>query len=289
MDINAVLSHRFAPETVAYDDRDVMLYALGVNLGRDPTNRRDLRYVYEDGLIALPGFATVLGRQDGWFTDPRFGIDPVQVLHLDQHIDCHCPLPPAARVRVDYRLHGIADRGARRGAVLSFGKSLSNPESGARLADVTYTVLCRGDGGCGDHGAVPEAPTPVPDTAPDLAVPHQVDPRAALIYRLSGDRNPLHADPDVARAAGFDRPILHGLCTLGLAIHALLEIVAEGDPARFGGIACRFSRPVWPGEALRTEIWRRPTGARFRVVAEDRGETVISRGMMRTAPGLGAP
>lgn len=281
MDLTALQSHRFAPEEVRYDARDVMLYALGVNLGLDPTDPGELRHVYENGLVVLPSFATVLGTQDSWFTAPEFGIDRVKVLHLEQEIEIVRPLPPEGRMRIDYVVEGVADRGARRGAVLRFGKRLSDVATGAEQARVHFTLLCRGDGGCGSFGSVPPPPPSVPDRAPDLRVTRKSDPRSALIYRLSGDRNPLHADPAVAARAGYDRPILHGLCTLGMATHALLSEVAEGDPARFAGLACRFSRPVFPGDRLTTEIWRREGGAQFRVVAEERGETVISRGVMR--------
>lgn len=283
MDLTALLNHRFTPQEVRYTDRDVMLYALGVGLGSDPLDRSELRFVYEDGLVTLPTFATVLGGQDNWFTAPEFGIDLVQVLHLEQRIEMSRPLPPEGRIRVTYALEGVADRGLRRGALLCFCKHLHDARTGAEIARVCFTLLLRGDGGCGSHGHVVASPPATPDGAPDISVTRRSDPRAALIYRLCGDRNPLHADPDMALAAGFDRPILHGLCTLGLAGHALLSEVAEGDPARIAAIACRFSRPVRPGDTLRTEIWRTGAGAQFRVVSEDRGETVLSRGEMRLA------
>lgn len=281
MNLDALLSHRFTPETLRYGPREVMLYALGAGLGAEPA---DLRFVQERDLAVLPGFPCVLGSQDDWFTAPGIGIDRAQVLHLEQRIETRRPLPPEGRVQVAYRLEGVADRGPRRGAAISFGKRLSDPATGTPYADLRYTILARGDGGCGDHGAVPGPPPATPDRAPELSVTRRTDPRAALIYRLSGDMNPLHADPEVAAQAGYGRPILHGLATLGLAAHALLEEVAGGDPARVGGLACRFSRPVYPGDTLRTEIWREGQGARFRVLAEERGETVITRGDMRLAP-----
>jgi acyl dehydratase len=118
----------------------------------------------------------------------------------------------------------------------------------------------------------------VPEGDPDKVVRNTVDKRAALIYRLSGDYNPIHISPKIAAKAGYDKPILHGLCTMGVAGHVLLENMADGDPARFGGYACRFSRPVFPGDTLRTEIWNRDGGASFRVIAEGREEVVLDRG-----------
>src|SRR5690606_16575869 len=122
---------------------------------------------------------------------------------------------------------------------------LCEVDGGAEICRVTSGVFCRGDGGTGDHGTVPTALAPMPEGKPDLSVTRRIDPRSALIYRLSGDYNPLHISPSVARKAGYDRPILHGLCTMGIAGRILFEEMAGGDPSRFGGYACRFSRPVF--------------------------------------------
>ena len=248
-----------------------------------PTDPGQLRYVYEDGLAVHPGFAMVLGRQDGWFADPGFGIDMVRVLHTDQRLVLRRPLAPQGRVRVSYAVEAVQDRGARRGVQLAFGKTIADAATGEEIAQVSFCVLCLGDRATRDFGKLAEPLSSPPTTPPEASVPRDTDPRAALIYRLSGDRNPLHADPEIARRAGFDRPILHGLCTLGTAAHALIDAVAGGDPARVTGLHCRFSRPVYPGERLETDRWSVPDGALFRVRVPARNEVVINRGLIRVA------
>lgn len=280
MIVENVLNHVFEEIEASYSARDVMLYALGLGLG---TGADELRYVFEDGLVPLPFLAMVLANPPMWLSDPALDVDYVRMLHAEQNLTLLRPLPAAGQVRARFRVLGIADKGADKGALVYTEKTLSDAETGAEIARVTSGAFCRADGGTGNHGTVPDAPQPVPDRAPDLHVTRTVEPRAAMIYRLSGDYNPLHISPDVAAAAGYDRPILHGLCTMGMAGTALLEQVAGGDPARFGGYSCRFSRPVFPGESLRTEIWRTDTGARFRVICEDRDQVVLDRGTFSAA------
>lgn len=283
MHVDKVLTYRFEATRPRYTQRDVMLYALGVNAALDPLDAAELRYVFEEGLVTLPSYAMVLGHPGFWLRDPELGIDWVKILHAEQFLTLSRPLPPEGQVAAAFRVTGIADKGPGKGCILYYEKTLREVESGAEIARVTSGVFCRGDGGTGDHGTVPAPLQPLPDRAPDLSVTRRTDHRAALIYRLSGDYNPIHISPAVAAGAGYDRPILHGLCTMGVAGQVLLEEIAGGDPARFGGYACRFSRPVFPGETLRTDIWRGDGDVRFRVTVPERGEVVLDRGEAQLA------
>ncbi len=278
MIVDKVLNYAFEDTQPVYSERDVMLYALGVNLGRDPLDEAELRYVYEENLVALPSYAMVLGHPGFWLRDPALQIDWVKILHAEQFLTLSRPLPAKGKVAASFRVTGITDKGPAKGCILYYEKTLRELETGDEIGRVTSGVFCRGDGGTGDHGEVPAALEPLPDTAPDLSVTRTTDPRSALIYRLSGDYNPIHASPPVAAKAGYDRPILHGLCTMGIAGQILFEEMADGDPAKFGGYACRFSRPVFPGDTLRTDIWITDDGARFRVTVPDRNEVVLDRG-----------
>ncbi len=280
MQVDKVLNYPFKDAEVSYSERDVMLYGLGVNLGLDPNDEDDLRYLYEDGLTVLPPYAMVLGHPGFWIKDPELEIDWVKVLHAEQFLSVSQVLPANGKVRASFRVRGIADKGSDKGCILYYEKLLSDPETGNEIARVTSGVFCRGDGGAGNHGETPEALEAVPDAKPDISLTKTIDERSALIYRLSGDYNPIHVSPPVAAKAGYHRPILHGLCTMGIAAHQLFKHIAEGKSDRFGGIACRFSRPVFPGDAVRTDIWKTKGGARFRVTVEDRDEVVLDRGTM---------
>lgn len=278
--VDKVLNYPFKDAEVSYSERDVMLYGLGVNLGLDPLNEDDLSYLYEDGLRVLPSYAMVLGHPGFWLKDPDLEIDWVKILHAEQFLTISRPLAPSGTVKASYRVRGIADKGPEKGCILYYEKLLSDLHTGEEIARVTSGVFCRGDGGSGDHGEVPEALKPVPDTSPDLSLSTSIDERSALIYRLSGDYNPIHASPPVAAKAGYHRPILHGLCTMGIAAHQLFEHVAEADTTQFGGLACRFSRPVFPGDTVRTDVWKTNGSVRFRVTVTNRDEVVLDRGQM---------
>ena len=172
----------------------------------------------------------------------------------------------------------IVDKGAGRGALLFVERTVRDGDSGEDLATLRSTTFARGDGGCGGTTATAPPPHPVPDRAPDLACDLPTAPNSALIYRLSGDPNPLHASPAVAAAAGFDRPILHGLCTLGVAGHAILKTCCGYDPARLRSMALRFSAPVYPGETIRTEMWRDGAVVSFRARVVERDVVVLNNG-----------
>ena len=269
-----------------YDARDAILYALGVGLGADPLDEAQLRFVLEDRLVALPTFATVLGFPFMWFDDPRFGVDGARIVHAGHALRMHAPLPAAGTVHGRTRATVVSDKGAARGALLVFERTLSLTPDGPPVATQTMTLMARGDGGFserpgngppgGDAFAAPRAAAP--DGPPDAVVELATLPQSALIYRLVADPNPLHADPGFARAAGFPRPILHGLCAYGMAAHAILRTYAGMDAARLRAIALRFAAPVFPGDALRFELWRDGAAVRLRATVPAREGLVVLDG-----------
>lgn len=281
-DPRRLLARDFAPIEHAYEPRDTQLYALGVGLGLDPLDAGQLRYVYEgtggDALQALPTMANVLAYPGFWAREPDTGIDWRRVVHAEQEIALHAPLPPRGRLVGRTRVTALWDRGDGKGAFMQQQREVRDAAAGTLLATVTQLSLLRGDGGFGDGGSAgaPPAPHAIPERAPDHVCDLPTLPQAALLYRLSGDLNPLHADPEVARAAGFERPILHGMATMGVAAHAVLRTLLDYDAARFAGMRVRFTAPALPGDTLRTELWVDGPVVSLRTTAVERGAVVLS-------------
>ncbi|HEY2928599.1 MaoC/PaaZ C-terminal domain-containing protein [Piscinibacter sp.] len=243
-----------------YTERDSMLYALGLGFGSDPMDRGALRFVYEKNLQAVPTLATVMGSPGIWWRDPRTGADAVKLVHGEQDIRLLRPLAASGTLIARNRVVSLTDKGAGKGAIAVLLRSLVDEATGETVAESRNVTFLRGDGGFSDISGVsdpgPEPLPAVPERAADIEVSYSTRPETALIYRLSGDVNPLHADPDVAAKAGFDRPILHGLCTYGMGARAVIENVLGHDAARLKRLAVRFTSPVWPGETVRYELWR---------------------------------
>ena len=262
----------------SYGPKDCILYALGVGLGQDPTDENELAFVYEKNLKVLPTFPVVQGYSAYTFKRPELGITWTQVVHGEHAVQVHAPISPAATVIGRTRILDVIDKGADKGALIYSERKIIDKASGTLLATINQTTFCRADGGFG--GAKREAPAPhrIPARAPDIVCDLPTRPETALIYRLSGDVNPLHADPAFARAGGFPLPILHGLATFGVAGHALLKSLCGYDPARLTAMACRFSAPVFPGETIRTEIWREGAVASFRARVVERDVIAINNG-----------
>ncbi len=262
----------------SYTEKDTMLYALGVGLGQDPTDREQLRFVYEKNLKALPTQAVVLAHPGLWVRDLDTGIDYVKVVHGEQGLVLHKPLPASGTVLGISRVTDVFDKGEGRGALVLSERKIVEKSTGDLLATISQTTFCRGDGGFGG----PSGPTPAPHVLPqreaDMVCDLATVPQAALIYRLNADMNPLHADPDVAAKAGFPQPILHGLATYGVSGHAVLKTVCDYDPGRLKSLDCRFTAPVYPGETFRTEIWIDGTIVSFRTRSLERDVIAISNG-----------
>lgn len=261
--------------------RDTMLYALSVGLGTDPLDEAQLSYVdHQKPLRAMPAMVVVLGHPGFWLGNPATGVDAVRLVHGEQAIVWHAPLPVEGTVIGRTKVTGMVDKGEGRGALLYSEKRVTDAATGALLATTTSTTFLRGDGGFGGPSGPITPAAPAPEGVPDIVVDLPTRPEQALYYRLNGDDNPLHSNPEAAAKAGFPRPILHGLCTLGVVTHALLRGLCDYDPARLRALALRFSAPVFPGETIRTEIWRNG-GFRSRVVERD--ILVVSNGLAKLA------
>ncbi|HEX7127508.1 MAG TPA: MaoC/PaaZ C-terminal domain-containing protein [Thermodesulfobacteriota bacterium] len=278
IDYERLLALRIPDAEHRYTERDTILYALGVGLGHDPVDEAQLAFVYEPGLRVLPTMATILGYPGFWMRDLDTGIDWVRVVHGEQGLVLHRPLPASGTVVGKTRVVDVVDKGPGKGALVYAERKVYEPASGELLATLTQTTVCRGDGGFGGPPRPTRRPHPIPERAPDLACDLPTSPQAALLYRLSGDLNPLHADPAVARRAGFPRPILHGLATYGVAGHALLRTVCGYDTGRLVAMDARFSAPVFPGETIRTEIWRDGARVSFRARVVERDVVVLDNG-----------
>jgi len=258
--------------------RDTMLYALGVGLGADPCDANQLKFVYEQDLQALPTMAIVLGYPGPWHANPATGITRSHVVHGEQGFTIHKPLPVEGAIAGLTKVAGVIDKGKDKGALVMTECTVRDQASGATICTLTSTAFCRADGGFGGPSGPTKPPHPVPDAPPDAVCDLPTLPQAALIYRLSGDYNPLHADPAYAQKAGFKMPILHGRCTFSIAGHAILKTCCGYDPARFKSMAGRFSAPVYPGETIRTEMWRNGNIVSFRSTVPSRGVTVLNNG-----------
>lgn len=281
IDYERLKQRAFAPIEQAYTVRDTMLYALGVGCGADPLDALDLPYVYERDLQALPSMATVLGSPGFWLGQPDTGVDWRQVLHGEQSIEMHRPLAPAGRVVGRNRVEEIIDKGPGRGALIYVRRDLEDADTGEPVCTIRLTSFARGDGGFGGPAGPLKAVHRLPERAPDHVCERVTWLHSALLYRLNGDYNPLHADPEVARAGGFARPILHGLCTYGVACRALVRTVCGNQAARVRRLDVRFSAPVYPGDTLRTEIWDEGPGrAGFRVRAVESDRVAIDNGLL---------
>lgn len=260
-----------------YGPKDCILYALGLGLGQDPTDAQQLAFVYEKDLKVLPTFPVVQGYSAYTFR-PELGITWTHVVHGEHAVHVHAPIPTQGTVVGRSRILDVVDKGEGRGALIYSERKIVDKASGTLLATINQTTFCRADGGFGGEKREAPAPHQIPERAPDIVCDLPTRPEMALIYRLSGDVNPLHADPAFARAGGYPRPILHGLATFGVAGHALLKCVCGYDPARLTAMACRFSAPVFPGETIRTEIWREGAVASFRARVVERDVIAINNG-----------
>ncbi|MDR3498916.1 MAG: MaoC/PaaZ C-terminal domain-containing protein [Parvibaculum sp.] len=260
-----------------YGDRETMLYALGVGFGRDPMNAKELPFVYEKGLKTLPTQATVIAWGAGGMRDS--GINYLLVVHGEQKLTLHKPLPMAAKISVDSGVIGAWDKGKDKGAIIVTESVIKERTTGDKLCTLQSTIFARGDGGFGGPREGAPEPHKIPDRKPDLTVEADTRPDQALLYRLSGDRNPLHSDPDFAKAAGFPRPILHGLCTYGTTCRAIVSSsVCDYDPTKITGFDVRFSSPVFPGETISVDLWKDGNIVSFRARVAARDVTVINNG-----------
>lgn len=257
---------------------DTMLYALGVGAGN---SRDDLDFVYEEHLKALPTMAVVMAYPGFIWRNPELGADWKKLLHGEQLLELFAPLPVEGALHSETTFESVHDKGADKGVIVYSRRRLFD-NNGTHLATDTRSSFLRGNGGCGtpDSNKSPAPkPHPMPEGEPDSVVDLPTASNQAMIYRLSGDHNPLHIDPEVATTAGFQKPVLHGLCTYGVVGRALLSAAADNDVTRIRKLNVRFSAPVYPGETIRTEIWQQHDGNfAFRAQVVERGIVVINNG-----------
>jgi acyl dehydratase len=266
LDPRKLMALEFPEVRHAYGWRDTVLYALGLGLGADPIDPKQLRFVYEEGLEAMPTMANVLAHPGFWARDLDTGIDWKRIVHGEQAMRLHEPLPVQASVIGTTRIVDIVDKGADKGAIIDVERVIREATTGRPLATLLQSIFCRGDGGFGGTAVSKREPVKLPERPPDFTQDMPTQPQQALVYRLSGDLNPLHADPVIAHKAGFPQPILHGLATFGVAGRALMERLCDGEPTRVRALQGRFSAPVYPGETLSVDIWQDGPGrALFRV------------------------
>lgn len=280
MNLEALRNHVFAPIEQDLTFRDTILYALGLGYGSDPVDPAQLQFVYEDGLKVVPSMACVMGYAGFWLREPQLEVDWVRLLHGEHYFEIHRPLPVAGRLTARHQVTGVEDKGAGRGAIVHFEKALHDAD-GTKLATIRQSNFLRGDGGCGSFGVrAPERP-PLPDGPPDDTYEIATSRQIALLYRLNGDYNPVHADPVVAREGGFHEPWIAGMCSMGMATRAVIARYCDDRPERLRSMFVRFRNVCFPGETMRYEFYRDQGGARFRVVCAERDVVILDRGDVR--------
>lgn len=279
MQIDRVGALQFTPIRQILGWRDAALYALSLGFGDDPIDESHLTFVTEKDQQIVPSQCVVLGYPGPWLTEPALGVNYEKLLHGEQSFTIHRELRPSADLTAHHRVIAVEDKGAEKGAILYLEKKVSDSLTGELFATTLSTLFLRGDGGCGGFGEVPaSAPPIVPGAGPIATRDIETLPSAALLYRLNGDINPLHYDVRIARAAGFERPILHGLCTMGLACRAILQEFCGNRATRLNSLFVRFVSPVIPGETVRFEFFSSDTGVRFRARVQGRDVAVLDRG-----------
>jgi acyl dehydratase len=280
LNYDVLRSRPAAKASQRYSRKDTILYALGVGSGQSAgSDSRELKFVYERDLAVLPTMAAVLAAPRFWASDPEASIDTKDVMHSAQTLVVHKPLAPEGTVTADTVISNIFDKGAGKSAVVQLTRKLWDGR-GDLMAVVGTTMFIRGAGGFGGERGPPRDHDTAPDDrSADATFDLPIRPEQGLVYRLSGDDNPLHVDPIAAKAAGFDRPILHGLCTYGFAGRAILHLFCGCEPRRLRRFDARFTSPVYPGDTLRIEAWRRGPGeAVFRCLVPVRNVIAIDNG-----------
>lgn len=272
----ALLATAIEDQPVSYADGDAMLYALGVGFCSSPGNVKELPYAYESpALKTVPTFASMLPPSDFLSNS---GLDVPRVLLGGQRLELYRPLPAAADLLLNRRVLDIYDRGSAHGAMIVVQSEARLKKDDTAIFTLNSTLIARGDGGMGGPRGTPPELHVLPRRDPDLRCSSPTRPDQALLFRLSGDRNPLHADPAAAREAGFPRPLLHGRCTYGIACRAILNTICDYDHTLITGFDARFSAPVYPGDTLVTDMWQDRNIVSFRCSVKARNSIVLSNG-----------
>jgi acyl dehydratase len=279
IDVEVALAAEIGPEEFSWTSTDVQLYSLGLGAGSDPLDPRELRYVADGTPQVLPTFASVAptfhDTEAPTVQFPGIDIELSKVLHASERIEVPAPLPPSGTGRMVTRFTDIWDKGK---AAVIWSESTVTAPDGTLLWTRKRSIFARGEGGFGgDRG--PSGSDGAPDRAPDLELSVPLLPQQALLYRLCGDRNPLHSDPEFAAAAGFPKPILHGLCTFGVACKAITDALLDGDATAVAAYGARFAGVAYPGETLQVNVWREDGRFLAGVVAPSRDNAVVLSGV----------
>jgi acyl dehydratase len=274
IDPKKALGHSFAPAESSYAQDDVILYHLGVGAGVPQTDPGELEYTYEKNLKVLPSFGVipVFSAMGSIMSVPGLEFNPAMLLHGEQDIEIHRPLPPAAKLESVPRIAGIYDKGK---AALVVIEVATREAGGDPLFTNRFSLFLRGEGGFGGDSG-PKAGNQAPERDPDGTVETKTLPQQALLYRLSGDKNPLHADPEFAKMGGFDTPILHGLCSFGVVCKAVVDDALGGDVAKVARYQARFAGVFFPGETMRVRYWREGDKLLIAAESKERSAPVIS-------------
>ena len=281
MNLDYVKALAFAPIVQRYDIRDSALYALSLGMGQDPLDADELPYVYEGrGPLAVPSQCVTLCWPPFWHREPETGIAWRRILHGEQSFSLMRPLPVEGEVRAEHRILAVDDKGAGRGAVVHTAHDIFDQATGEALAALRSTEFLRDDGGCGGFGAAVKITRSLDEARkPSAVCDFRTSTQAALLYRqASRDYMPIHADPEIAREAGFKRPISHGLNTFGLACRAVLKRFVPRRPDKIASMAARFAAPSFPGDTIQIDMFETPEGLRFRAWALERSVLVLDRG-----------
>lgn len=283
IDAERLLAYRVKDVRQRYSAGDSAFYALSVGMGRDPLNERRLSFVDPakgNAQLVLPSMALVLGYPGFWMVRPDTTIDPTRILHGTQAVQWHRPLPPAGEVIGRTRVVRLVDRGEGKHGMVVSEREIVDASTEEPYATLTQVHVLIGQGGFGGDPEPLPAPQPIMAGEPHWTVDVPTTRDQALLYRLNGDLFALHSDPQMARNAGFQRPILHGMCVAGIATQVLMGVRAGDDPARLRALEIRFSSPVYPGDTIRIEAW---DDGSFQARCVERDELVLSNGLLTLA------
>lgn len=274
IDRDQAMAYEFPEGTGSYTNDEVILYHLGVGAGVPATDAGELEYTYEKDLKVLPSFVTTVLLSGGgsMMSVPGLEFNPMMLLHGEQDVEIHRPLPPEAKMKGRTRITDIFDKGK---AALTILENSVSTEDGEPLFTTRMALFMRGEGGFGGEPGPPAA-NQAPDREPDAVFESETLPQQALLYRLNGDKNPLHCDPEFAAMGGFDVPIIHGLCSYGITCKAVVDGMLDGDPTRVARYQARFKGVAWPGETYQVRCWKEDGQILVEAWSKDRNEAIIT-------------
>ena len=279
IDPSRALGAELGEGTTSYTKDDVILYHLGVGAGDPATDPNELEYCFEKNLKVLPSFGVIptFGSMGGLGSVPGLEFNFAMLLHGEQDLEVHAPIPPEARITNKAKIAEIWDKGKAALVVLQVD---TRDEAGKPLFTNRFSLFLRGEGGFGGESG-PKAGNAAPDRAPDGVIERKSLPQQALIYRLSGDKNPLHADPEFAKMAGFDTPITHGLCSYGIVCKAIVDEVLGGDVAKVARYSARFAGVAFPGETYMVSYWKEGDSILFEAKSKERDAKIITNAAIK--------